>query len=257
MNDNQSVRELLGRAVDQVPVPADRGSEVVFARAARLRWRRRAAVTGAVAAVVAGGLVLGSGVLPDGGGASVAAAPTGGGQSTGADGFVELLPDGIGDVKEVSLLRLVKMVPDAKLPKDVGPYDGDYAVERDGGVGYITVRGVTAKEAELKSGGFGQDLCSEVTEAPDSGVKNCETEQLPDGTQLSVWEWSGTVGEEGTHPNWGPSLEASLELTDGSLLRIHDITGYLGEGSPGPLLKSYPITREQLRELALKPELRP
>ncbi len=28
-------------------------------------------------------------------------------------------------------------------------------------------------------------------------------------------------------------------------------------GSPGPLLKKYPITREQLRELALKPELRP
>ncbi|WAZ24075.1 hypothetical protein STRCI_005463 [Streptomyces cinnabarinus] len=73
-------------------------------------------------------------------------------------------------------------------------------------------------------------------------MRNCETERLPDGSQLSVW---------------GPSVEASLRLEGGSLLRLRDITGYLGTGSPGPLLKKYPITREQLRELALKPELRP
>ncbi len=67
----------------------------------------------------------------------------------------------------------------------------------------------------------------------------------------------GNLGDKGTHPNWGPSLEASLRLKDGGLLRLRDVTGYLGEGSPGPLLKTYPLTREQLRELALKPELRP
>ncbi|WAZ24074.1 hypothetical protein STRCI_005462 [Streptomyces cinnabarinus] len=119
MNDNQSVRELLGRAVDQVPVPAGRGAEAVFARAARLRRRRHAAATGALAAVVAGGLVLGAGVLPEGGGERVAAAaPTGGG--TPAPGFTALLPDGIGDVAEVSLMRLVKLAPEAELPEDVG-----------------------------------------------------------------------------------------------------------------------------------------
>ncbi|AVH56553.1 MULTISPECIES: hypothetical protein [Streptomyces] len=57
------VRELLGRAVDTVPVPVSRGGEAVFARASRLRWRRRAVATGVVAATVASGVVLGAGVL--------------------------------------------------------------------------------------------------------------------------------------------------------------------------------------------------
>ncbi|CCK27487.1 putative membrane protein [Streptomyces davaonensis JCM 4913] len=253
MNDNQSVRELLGRAVDQVPVPADRGGAAVFARAALLRRRRRVAATGALAAVVAGGLVLGAGVLPEGGGESVAAAPTGGGTATGAEGFAALLPDGIGEVEEVSLVRLVKLAPEAELPEDVGPYDGDYAVERDGGVGYITVRGYTAEDVRRK--GIVPDPCVLTGESP--YMKNCETEKLPDGSRLSVWEDTGTLGDENGHPDWGPGVEASLRLEGGALLRLRDITGYLGKGSPGPLLKKYPITREQLRELALKPELRP
>lgn len=61
--DTEYVRELLGRAVDEVQVPGSRGSEAVFAKASRVRWRRRTAATGVAAAAVATGLVLGPGVL--------------------------------------------------------------------------------------------------------------------------------------------------------------------------------------------------
>ncbi|MFE6284579.1 hypothetical protein [Streptomyces sp. NPDC057877] len=253
MNETEEVRGLLARAVDGVPVPTGLGTDGVFERAARLRWRRRAAVTGTVAAVAAVGLVLGTGALSGGGQGGVAASPTGGVRSTGADGFTELLPKGIGDVKEVSLLRLVKREPQAEPPKDVGPYDGDYAVERDGGVGYLTVGVVSARQAELKRAA--SDPCARSSEHPYR--KNCTTERLPDGTRLSLWEDSGNLDDPGTHPNWGPSLEASLRMPDGSALRLRDITGYLGTGSPGPLLADYPLSRPQLRELALRPELRP
>ncbi|MGC0329568.1 hypothetical protein RKD23_002558 [Streptomyces sp. SAI-170] len=250
--ETEEVRSLLGRAVDGVPAPAGRGAEAVFTRAARLRWRRRAAVTGAVAAVLAGGVLLGSGALPgDGQGAPVAASPTGGGLGTGADGFAKLLPEDVGDLSEVSLMRLIKQAPDAQLPEDVGPYDGDYAVERDGGVGYLTVRAYGAKEAKLK--GTLQDPCALADE--DTGMTDCTTEKLPDGARLSLWEW--TYADDGGQPQWGPELTASLRLKDGTVLRLRDTAGFLGQGSQGPLLKEFPLDRDQLRELALKPELLP
>ncbi|MDX5564334.1 hypothetical protein PYK79_14885, partial [Streptomyces sp. ID05-04B] len=61
MNEQDTVRDLLGLAVDSVEPPAARSGESVFARAAALRRRRRVAVTGAVAVVVAGGVALGTG----------------------------------------------------------------------------------------------------------------------------------------------------------------------------------------------------
>ncbi|MGW5481901.1 hypothetical protein [Streptomyces sp. NPDC004008] len=44
---------------------------------------------------------------------------------------------------------------------------------------------------------------------------------------------------------------------DGSLLTVRDWTRLLGKGSEGPLLKTFPLTRAQRRELALKPQLLP
>lgn len=55
MND---VRELLGQAADDAGRPVI-STEAVFAKAARVRWRRRAAVTAtAVCAVAAGAFVV-------------------------------------------------------------------------------------------------------------------------------------------------------------------------------------------------------
>lgn len=248
---DQQVRELLGRAVGDVPVPGPRGGETVFARAAQLRWRRRAAVTGATAAVVAAGVVLGAGVLPDRRDASVAASPTGGELGSGAGGFEALLPSGVGKIREVSLLRLVKQAPDAPLVKDVGPYDGDYAVERGGGTGYLTVHVADPKDPTFKE--TGADPC-----AVDGGLgkQDCRTEQLPGGAALSVWAWEQDPSD-GARPLWGRELTARLILKDGTCLNIRDVTGFQGAGEQGPLLRTYPLTREQLRELALKPELLP
>ncbi|MER6357592.1 hypothetical protein ABT186_38825 [Streptomyces sp. NPDC001634] len=56
----------------------------------------------------------------------------------------------------------------------------------------------------------------------------------------------------------GAELNARPLLKDGTLLmNIPDWTGFLGQGSQGPLLKTYPLTRAQLHELALKSELLP
>ncbi|OIJ65306.1 hypothetical protein [Streptomyces mangrovisoli] len=251
MSENDMVRELLKEAVGQVPVPESRGSEAVFARAARIRWRRRAAVTGVVAAVVAGGAVVGSDVLPAGRGENVAASPTARETGTGAGGFGKLLPAGVGKVREVSLGQLIKGVPKAPKEKKVGPYDGDYAVVRDGAVGYLTVHVMPAKAARAK--GATQDLCGLPHETPRRIA--CTNEKVPGVGVLTIWQWpaSGAV-----QPKYsGAELDASLRLTDGSVLTVRDWTGFLGRGSQGPLLKSFPLTRAQLRELALKPQLVP
>ncbi|MEV8554915.1 hypothetical protein AB0478_00320 [Streptomyces sp. NPDC051917] len=247
MSENEVVRELLWKAAATVPVPESRGSEAVFVRASRLRRRRRAAVTGALAAVVAGGVALGSGVLPGGDGQSVAASPTAGEFGGGAAGFAKLLPRDVGKVREVSLLRLIKGVPKAPLPKDVGPYDGDYAIAREDGVGYVTVRVMTAKGVQAD-----RDPCKIGNVTPP--VLKCTNEKVPGGL-LSIWL---TPAQKLTQPSYyGAELQARLLRKDGSVLFVRDWTGFLGQGSQGPVLKTFPLTRAQLRELALRPQLLP
>ncbi|MGW1023008.1 hypothetical protein ACWD4J_04690 [Streptomyces sp. NPDC002577] len=246
MNDNDIARELLGRAVDDVPVPAGRGSEAVFARAARLRWRRRAAVTGVVAAAAAGG-VLGSGVLPGGEPADVAASPTAGRLGTDASGFEKLLPAGVGTVRQVSLGQMMKGTKKPFGAKKVGPFDGEYTIARDGGVGFVTVH-VNKKVQDLDP-----DPCTIGNVSPP--VLKCTNEKVSGGTLLSIWQ---TPGEKGAQPGYsGTQLEARVVFKDGTVLNIRDWTGFLGQGSPGPVLKTFPLTRAQLRELALEPELLP
>ncbi|MCX5267163.1 hypothetical protein [Streptomyces sp. NBC_00199] len=138
MNEQETVRDLLGQAVDSVEPPAARSSESVFAGAAALRRRRRVALTCTVAAVAVAGAVLGPGVLPDGtGGRSVAAAGAGRagagkGSGAGAAGFAKLLPAGAGKVREVDMAKLLGVRTSAMTKKGTGPYDGDYAVARRG-----------------------------------------------------------------------------------------------------------------------------
>ncbi|MGW2933342.1 hypothetical protein ACWDA7_16085 [Streptomyces sp. NPDC001156] len=253
MSENEVVRELLWKAAGPVPVLESRGSEAVFARAARLRWRRRAAVTGFVAAVVAGGVVVGSGVLPGGRGENVAASPTAGEFGTGAAGFRSLLPADVGKVREVSMVQLIKGAPKTQVERKTGPYDGDYAVVRDGGVGYITVHVLTAKAAGAKGAVAPQDPCALRHEIP--AKIGCTSDKLPGGELLSVWQWP--AGRNVQPKYSGAELMAQLRLKDGTLLSIRDWTGFLGARSQGPLLKTFPLTRAQLRELALKPQLLP
>ncbi|WP_406332788.1 hypothetical protein [Streptomyces sp. NBC_00203] len=249
----EHVKELLGRAVDTVRAPGNRGSEAVFAQASRVRLRRRAAATGVAAATVAAGLVLGPGLMSDGQGARVASAPTAGDFTTRAGTFEKLLPDGTGKISEVSLLRLVKQVPKAPLRKPVGPYDGDYAVGRDGGVGYISVTLATRKEAQAKSDGKGiEDPCKD---APKDGRVGCTSQKLSNGNLLGIWQEG--EADAGSYPTWGPTFSAVLKLTDGRVLHVRDTGGFLGKGQLGPLLKTPPLTRDQLHKLILNPKLLP
>ncbi|GGN78126.1 hypothetical protein GCM10011579_061010 [Streptomyces albiflavescens] len=255
--ESEHVRELLGRAVHDVRAPGSRGSEAVFAQASRVRWRRRAAATGAVAAAVAAGLVaVGPGLLNSGGGgSSVASEPTAGEFTTQAAKFAKLLPAGTGKISEVSLLRLVKQVPKAPLPKRVGPYDGDYAVSRDGGTGYLSVRVLTSQQVAVKTGRKGiEDPCKD---APKDGRVNCTTEKLPNGSLLGIWQEGVPEPGSYSYPKWGKTYVASLKLTDGGILQVRDTTGFQGKGQLGPLLKTPPLTRAQLHKLILNPVLLP
>lgn len=251
--EQEYVRELLGRVVDDVQVPGSRGGESVFAQASRARWRRRTAATGAVAAAVAAGLVFGPGVLDTGHRAGVASAPTAGEYTTRAGRLAKLLPAGTGKISEVSLLRLIKGLPKAPLPKPVGPYDGDYAVVRPDGVGYLTVSVSSRSEIAAKTGGAGLgDPCEDAAKA---GLIGCTTQKLSDGTVLSVWRTG--PGEPGSQPTWGQEFAGVLSLRDGRALRVRDSAGYQGRGQLGRVLKTTPLTRSQFTKLILNPALRP
>ncbi|POX47977.1 hypothetical protein C3489_28150 [Streptomyces sp. Ru71] len=243
-NQVEEVRELLGRAVDDVPVPVGRGSESVFASVRRVRRRRRAAMTGAVAAVAAAG-VLGSGALPgDGGQRSVAATP-----GTKGAGIEKLLPGDVGKIRKVSLQQLMTGTK-PKTTKGKGPYDGDYAVTRGGATGYVSVH--------VFRGGKGVpvDLCAgSRTPSRKDGIEQCTTEKLPDGGLLNLWRHAPWKDAGGIMH--GASLHARVVLRGGTMVTVQDSAGFLGKGSLGPVMKGYPLTREQLRALALNPELLP
>ncbi|MFD5638069.1 hypothetical protein ACFWJM_28520 [Streptomyces sp. NPDC127077] len=251
--EQEYVRELLGRAVDEVQVPGSRGSETVFAKASRVRWRRRAAATGVVAAFAAAGLVLGPGVLDTGHRAGVASTPTAGEYTTKAGRFAKLLPAGTGKISEISLVRLFKQAPKAQQPKPVGPYDGDYAVGRPGGVGYITVGVVTGAEITAKTGGKG--LGNPCKDAPKDGRIGCTTQKLSNGGLLAVWELPPADPALHPVPAGGREFDARLVLKDGGFLQVRASTGFRGKGQLGPLLKTPPLTRAQLTKLIQNPAL--
>ncbi|MEV6015988.1 MULTISPECIES: hypothetical protein [unclassified Streptomyces] len=252
--ETEYVRELLGRAVDEVRMPGNQGAETVFAKASRVRRHRRTAATGAVAAVVAAGLVLGPGVLSGTGhGASVASTPTAGEYTTKAGRFAKLLPAGTGRISEISLVRLFKQEPKAPEPKPVGPYDGAYAVARPGGVGYIAVGVATASVISAKTGAKG--LGNPCKDAPKDGRLGCTTQKLSDGRLLAVWETPPSDPALHPVPADGREFEARLVLKDGGFLDVRASTGFQGKGQLGPLLKTPPLTRDQLTELIRNPAL--
>ncbi|MEH0446321.1 hypothetical protein QA811_22265 [Streptomyces sp. B21-102] len=247
MNEQETVRDLLARVADRVEAPVGRSGESVFARAATLRRRRRVVLTGTVAAVAVAGAVLGPGVLPDGsGGRSAAAAGTGSaGVGTGAAGFAKLLPAGVGKVHEVTLTKVFGWRTSPMTKKGTGPYDGDYAVARDGGVGYVTVR------VREKGEDAGFDPCAFRRDT--NLVAECTSEKVPGVGLLSIRKSGPKADKESD--GW---MEARLVRGDGKVLLVQDWMGTRsGPGKEGPPLKTYPLTKAQLRQLALNPALLP
>ncbi|MET9916489.1 hypothetical protein ABZZ04_05320 [Streptomyces sp. NPDC006435] len=254
MND---VHDLLARVAENAGQPVI-STRAVYAGAARARLRRRVAVSATALAAVAVGAVALPGLAP---GAkpqeSSVAAPTElAGNKGRADRLVKLLPKDVGSVEQVSLAVVIKHATVEQAEEHpVGPLDGQYAVRRDGGVGYLTINTMDAKSVKRKLGGFepSADLCKPTNGEP--RPTECAREELPDGRVLTIWSDANDNIDGGT-PDWGPELTARLTLPDGSLLAVRDSTGFVSDRSQGPLLKSTPLTRAQLRTLMLSPELR-
>ncbi|MFJ5719457.1 hypothetical protein [Streptomyces sp. NPDC093149] len=253
MND---VRELLGRVAEEAGRPVI-STQAVYAGAARVRLRRRLTVSAAALAVVAAGAAAVPG-LASGENKQDApvAAPA---ELTGGDGraqrLAELLPEGVGKVERVSLAVIIKgATPEQARDHLDGPLDGQYSVRRDGGVGYLVIGFLDGRKAGRKFGGQdpAADVCRPVNGEP--RPDDCVREELPGGRVLTTWKdpmnYSGT-------PKWGPEFVGRLTLKDGGVLAVRDSTGFTSERAQGPLLKSPPLTRAQLRSLLLSQELLP
>ncbi|MGZ2357674.1 hypothetical protein LRE75_13430 [Streptomyces sp. 372A] len=256
---SDDVRELLGRAAEEAGQPVI-STEAVYAKAGRVRWRRRTAVSvTAVCAVAAGAFVV----------PQLSSAPTSPqtqsvgslaekpGQAPGRDvQLLRLLPDMTGTIEEVSFADIIKHAsPPPPEPSTTGPVDGQYEIRQDGGVGYLTIDVMDAETVRKKLGGGAPDadLCKPENGEP--ARTDCVREELSGGRVLTIWSDDMEYGD-GT-PQWGPELVGRLTLADGSLLGVRDSTGFEAEVVNGPLLKSPPLTRAQLRELMLRPELLP
>ncbi|MET7324460.1 hypothetical protein [Streptomyces sp. NPDC005549] len=260
---DDEVRDLLARAAERAGGPSF-DTAVVFARASRVRRRRRAVVAGGALAVVAGALFTVSAV-PSGGAdrASATAVPSGAPpthtEPAGGSGrdrrLAGLLPADAGEAEEISLAVLLKDADreTATGGESQGALDGWYALRRPDGVGYLGValHDRTYLDAKFPDGhGPAADLCARTgTEPPRT---DCVREELAGGRVLTIWRQPPERNEDGLE--WSEELTGRLVLPDGRTLFVRDSAGYRGHGQLGPLLRTPPLTREQLRALMLRPE---
>ncbi|WP_326767778.1 hypothetical protein OG978_27540 [Streptomyces sp. NBC_01591] len=249
---SNDVHELLGRAAEDAGQPAT-STRTVYAGVARVRLRRRVTVSVAAVAVVAAGAVAAPNLAPKGDTqeTSVAAPVELAGNGGRAKELAKVLPRDVGAVAQVSLSVILKGdTTQREMPHLEGPLDGHFSVRRDGGVGYLVIGYMdTGKPGAADPNG---DPCKPAQGQP--GLADCVNEELPDGRVLTTW--SDPMNYEGAPP-WGQELVGRLTLKDGGVLAVRDSTGFKGERAQGPLLKTLPLTRAQLRELLLSPELLP
>lgn len=260
-------RELLGRAVEGVSVPAGGGTEAVFARARRTRLRRRSALTVFAAAAVTAGVIAGPGWLTyDEAGPNVGTAQPAGEATQDAARFAKLLPAGVGEIREVELEHGdFFWTPTRVQAGAFGPYHGTYTVNRDGGVGYLRVDGVFS---EKQSVGWrtpctwrpaaAKSMSTEEHPVVYQVEKSCTFERLSNGDVLEFRERVAPLHrlvDTNKIQTWGEVLSATLYLKSGGYLQVDDTTGFTGRNSLGKSLDSLPLTKSQLRELVLSPEL--
>ncbi|MFF3846313.1 hypothetical protein [Streptomyces sp. NPDC002328] len=228
----------------QAPVGRDGGS--VFTTAGRVRRRRRAAMTGTAVAVVALSVTLGSGALrADEEKTPVASSPT-----AHATALQDLLPKSVGKVTAISMEKILTG-REPKASTRVGPYDGEYSVARDGGVGYLMVE-VFDLAAQRKYPGSSAAFtpCSRLGHGMTGIRQQCTDEAVSSGL-LSIWQHSSTNRSDGS------MLSAQLQLKDGTVLSVQAWEGYSGVKALGPLLKGFPVNRKEIRDLILRKELLP
>ncbi|WP_415959380.1 hypothetical protein [Streptomyces sp. 021-4] len=265
MND---VHELLGRAADDAGAPAF-STGTVYARAARIRRRRRVLVSAAALTMVAAGAFtvaragdqgdtahssVATKPRPDDSPTSAAPAPA----RTKAERLAALLPPDVGRIEEVLLLALTKGIPPEQAKKPhLGPLDGQYAFREDGGVGYLVLT-YEDREAVVKKEGHPADPDADLCPEPgqETSRTECVREVLPDGRVLTLWN-SAMPFRGGDDVRWGPELTGRLVQPDGSQLLVRSSTGFESTGTQGPLLDEPPVSREQLKALLTGPEVLP
>ncbi|MFH8372455.1 hypothetical protein ACH4A7_02795 [Streptomyces cyaneofuscatus] len=261
-----NVHELLGRAADDAGTPA-LSTGTVYARAARIRRRRRALVSAAALTVVAAGAltVARAGERGDTAHSSVATTPRPSGSPassapalTKVERLAALLPPDVGRIEEVLLLALTKGIPPEQAQGPLlGPLDGQYAFREDGGVGYLVLT-YEDREAVVKKEGRPADPDADLCPEPgqEASRTECVREVLPDGRVLTLWN-SAMPFRGGDDVRWGPELTGRLVQRDGSQLLVRSSTGFESTGTQGPLLDEPPVSREQLKALLTGPEVLP
>lgn len=249
---SDEARGLLERALEGVPLPAGGGTREVLARARQVRVRRRAVAAGVVASVAAVGVAFGSGVWTRGGEKATAQAQ----RPSKAGELKKLLPSGVGRISEVDPLLMsglgaegIRGAEGKQQTLRDGRYDGTYAVHQGGGVGYLSVLRRSVPKDEV-----GYHPCGPT---PGTGVTGkCSYETLPNGDFLEFrQDWINGPFVDNKRQRWGGYLVARLYVKGGGTLEIGDMSGFKGPYSLGPVLDSPPLSKNQLRELALDPRL--
>lgn len=246
--EHTPVRDLLGAAVESVEPGTGGGTAELFARAARVRRRRRAGVISGVAALAAGATVLAPQL---GGPAPQAMSPAS--QSTSGTGdpgvaYLQKLLPGIGTIQRGALTFSPGKVLNIK-PKE-GALEGTYTVRKDGRVGYFYIGVVPAKQLVAKMGkdykAF-RSLKYNPCEPHDTSGMVCTTTRVPQG-RLTIEDWPSLGNGRGRE------YSADLLLADGRVIHVQDGSGL---DSMGPRMANPPLTKAQLRTLVLDPrELR-
>ncbi|MFI6285419.1 hypothetical protein ACIBCM_11790 [Streptomyces sp. NPDC051018] len=230
-------------------------SEAVHAGARKLRRKRRALISGALAAVVLAGVVA----VPvldqfrDGADRTNAAAK---GKPKTKDAqsrrLAQLLPEGFELIERVGSIKQA-LVHEGRFPvkhfgtwglgenvgdPGLGPLDGEYSVVRAGQEGGISITVLSANYVDMAtSGGLGTRFCT--SEVPGS-IGECVTTELYDGRTLVTWR---VPDDEGTS-----HIIGYLTLKNGDVLVV-DAQSTLRPKSADSRPDYPPLDREELTGL--------
>ncbi|WP_377269434.1 hypothetical protein [Peterkaempfera sp. SMS 1(5)a] len=240
MNDmiDSPVRDLLGAAVGSAESGVHGGTAELFAAAARVRRRRRAGVIGGAAALAAGATLL----APQLSGGSAAPQQ----QTTVASSGKPAAPDqavahlrkqlpGVGKI-ERTLLDFGAPGKNEIIKPEQGALEGIYSVSKAGRTGYFSI---DLREYGVEPGKDPKFNSPDYNDCKTGGTADCSYERLSDGS-LTIYRVDGG------------DLVAQRRLTGRGDIMVIDSRG--NRAALGPEMAAPPLSREQLRKIALDPE---
>jgi len=245
--------ELLGHAVDDLPVPAGDVVGAVLAEVRVRRRRRRVAYSlGASACVlaVAAGVVLGPGLADTGG--STVRPVTPAAQDSAQAGYYPvgaLLPRGVTDLRRIGFLTntATALPPDVPLPLDTPERGTGYSFSRHGKTGFLTV--VTYDPARSRTP-ESFSTAEDCTTTPGDGVAHdatCKVVPLPGGVTARVttqglsgatsWKWPAVNG---------PGITVTVTYPDKRVVLVAD----LASQGPAKVTGAPLLTEDEVMRMA-------